>query len=239
MARLRLLLVLTLSLTALTACGDTDTAKLGGSGELCFSDGDCRSELICDRSICRDPSEATDNNGLLNNGVANNGILNNGVANNGFVNNGVVNNGVVQDRYEGCKQLCDYVSACFGGGVDDTCADDCWSQLMDVSDEEFADITDCFLSATCRELENGEVEQCLPNGFNNGEPPPDPGDRYGFCSDLYDYFVDICPEDLADQAISFCYDAADRLSDDQFWSVQECLNESDCNVFIDCALSRW
>ena len=242
---LKIVLLTTLTLIAaasIPGCGDSNSAKLGVEGELCFADDDCRGELICDRGLCRDPDTVSLNNDVnnFNNSVNNqnndvnnqNNDINNDL--NNFNNN--VNNDIIEDRLSACKDLCDVIGECFGQ-FDDDCPEQCFNELERLGDEEFAELYSCFQEASCN-----QIEQCLgevPPPGPDPSPVPNPDDRYAYCDELAFYAEDACGGGVYDLALELCNDAAERLDDERFYEIEFCLGADDCSELLECAQDVW
>ena len=215
-----------IALAGLLGCSAGLDAKLGGQNERCYVDDDCQTGLICDRGQCTG-GDGPGNNGRNNgsNNGQNNG-RNNG-QNNGFNNgqNNGFNNG--EDIEQLCYEVCDYFGECTGEW-DDECGADCYDQLTNFPEDQAYDLLYCLLDASCNDIRNGAVEECL-------DMAPIVDERQPYCEDLSKFVSEeICPrQGIGEEMYEFCTDAAQWHSDDNFWRLEECLQEG-CDDILEC-----
>ncbi len=135
-----------LLLLSMAACGADEDARLGGEGELCFADGDCREDLICtdETCVCADGSCG-------------------GTGTAGGTTGGTSSNGVV-DRTPTCDELCDRLKECLGPNLPGNCVSDCESETRLWSDAEYNTFTSCAYGFTCDQILSNQLEGCTPEG---------------------------------------------------------------------------
>ena len=137
-----LLLVTIAALALLAGCGADSSTRLGAEGEIYTDDLDCRAPLVCRSAVCSPLSAAS-------NATSSNSATSSSNATSG--------------RQVSCDTICEELLSCLDVDEDiDECAEECRRSIAQWSDAEYDVFVECLFDASCSEIANGALDDCVP-----------------------------------------------------------------------------